>query len=383
MKIYWLARFAPALLVCSQVYSQSPGSESFEDLARKAGELLDSRPAEAAALYKQALAIRSDWAEGWMSLGGALYQVDRYAECTDALRKGIALSPKIGTAWAFLGLCEAELGDPDQALVDIRKGEELGLAISWQFEMAVRVRAAQLLIKSSGFDEAPAQLMPIAAKYENSPALQQTMGLASMGIAAAYSELPAERRAVVDLTGKAAWLSAIQHPEEAKAAYNELLQKYPNEPGVHFAYSLYLAETDSVAALAEAKKEAKIDPKHWPNLIVVGSLSTRQGEAEPAKKALREALKYAPAKYRWLCHIEMGRAHLIADEIEPAISELQSAARLMPASPQVHFFLAQAYRRAGRKEDAHKESLEFEKLKAQVDPAGVPGFRPFGGAGRN
>src|SRR5262249_25673985 len=112
MKIYWLARFAPVLLVFLQIHAQTPGSESFDDLARKAGELLDSRPSEAAALYKQALAIRSDWAEGWMSLGGAAYQLDRYAECTDAFRKGIALSPKMGTGWAFLGLCEAELGDP-------------------------------------------------------------------------------------------------------------------------------------------------------------------------------------------------------------------------------------------------------------------------------
>src|SRR5215467_11259141 len=151
MKIYWLARFAPAILALSQIRAQAPGSENFDDLARKAGELLDSRPAEAAPLYKQALAIRSDWAEGWMSMGGALYQLDRYAECTDALRKGLALSPKIGAGWAFLGLCEAELGDPDQAIADIRKGEQLGLGNNWQFEIAVRIRAAQLLVKSSAF----------------------------------------------------------------------------------------------------------------------------------------------------------------------------------------------------------------------------------------
>src|SRR5215469_3440926 len=124
MNVDWLARLAPLFLVISVAYPQPP-SESFEDLARRAGELLDSRPAEAAALYKQALAIHGDWAEGWMSMGGALYQLDRYAECTDAFRRGIALSSKIGTAWAFLGLCEAELDDPEQALTDIRKGEQL------------------------------------------------------------------------------------------------------------------------------------------------------------------------------------------------------------------------------------------------------------------
>ncbi len=383
MKINRLARLAPAFLVFSQLRAQAPASESFEDLARKASELLDSRPAEAAALYKQALGMRNDWAEGWMSLGGALYQLNRYAECTDAFRRGLALAPRIGPGWAVLGLCEAELGDPEQALADIRKGEQLGLGSNSQFEVAVRVRAAQLLIKSSGFDEAPEQLMPLSWRNEDSPLIQRTMGLAAMAIAADYSELPPERRAVVDLAGKAAWWSAIQKPEAAKAAYEELMKKYPNEPGVHFAYSLYLTETDSAGALAEAQKEAKIDPKNWANLIVLGSLNNRQGDAPASKQALRDALKYAPAKYRWLCHTEMGRAHLIADELDPAISELETAARQMPSSPQVHFFLAQAYRRAGRKEEARKESLEFEKLKAQVDPEAGPGFKRFAGSGRN
>jgi hypothetical protein len=39
--------------------------------------------------------------------------------------------------------------------------------------------------------------------------------------------------------------------------------------------------------------------------------------------------------------------------------------------------MAQAYRRAGRKEDAQKQTLEFEKLKAQQDPAAVPEYQRF------
>jgi len=43
------------------------------------------------------------------------------------------------------------------------------------------------------------------------------------------------------------------------------------------------------------------------------------------------------------------------------------------SNPQVHFFLSQAYRRAGRKEDAQRETAEFEKLKLRQDPLGMPG----------
>jgi len=375
MKMHWLVCLAPAFPLLSLALAQPPSGDNFEELAQKAGALLDSRPADAATLYKQALALRSDWAEGWMSLGGALYQLDRYAECTDALRKGIALSPKMGTAWAFLGLCEAELDDPEQALADIRKGEALGLGGNRQFEVAVRVRAAQLLISSSSFDEAPMELLPLARVGENSAIVQRTMGLAALGISSKLADLPPEKRAVIEMTGKAAWALAGQHPTEAAEAYKQLVERYPNEPGVHYAVGLYYTETDMNAALGEFQKEVKANPKHWPSLIVIGSLNVRLGEGAAALEALRQAIKYAPAKYRWLCHLEMGRAQLISDQVDAAIAEFQTAARLSPQNPQAHFFLAQAYRRVGKKEEAKAETQEFEKLKVQQDPAGVPGLR--------
>jgi len=64
----------------------------------------------------------------------------------------------------------------------------------------------------------------------------------------------------------------------------------------------------------------------------------------------------------------------MADHLEAAIAELETARRLMPGNAQVHFFLAQVYRRAGRQEDAQRETVQFEKLKAQQDPLGVPGL---------
>jgi cytochrome c-type biogenesis protein CcmH/NrfG len=349
-------------------------TESFEDLAARAQSLLDSRPSEAATLLQQALKLRPDWAEGWMYCGAALYQSDGFAEATDAFRKGVALAPGKGTAWAFLGLAEAELDNADQALADIRKGEELGITANPQFETAVRVKAAQLLVKGSSFDEAMAQLVPLAKRGENSPPVEEAMGLCSLAVPQSPAELTPERRAVVDLAGKAAWDLASQRPADAVAAYQELLAKYGAEPGVHYAYGLYLMETDLVAALAEFKTEVAKNPKHWPALIVMGSTETRQGDGDAATQALRQAMKIMPVKYRWIGHAELGRAELTAGNVDQAIAELESALRQASGNPQVHFFLAQAYRRAGRKADAQRETAEFEKLKAQQDPLGVPGL---------
>jgi predicted Zn-dependent protease len=130
------------LLTALWLRAQTPSKEQFEDLSRRAQAALDKRPEEAIQLYKQALAMRPDWPEGWLYLGGAFYQAGRYAEATDALRKGLGLAPIFANGWALLGLSESQLDDPDQALADIRKGEDLGLGGNIQFETDVRVGAA-------------------------------------------------------------------------------------------------------------------------------------------------------------------------------------------------------------------------------------------------
>lgn len=387
--MYQLVARGASLLLCvlmlaaSAVRAQSSPQAKFEDLAHRAQAALDSRPEESAKLYKEALTIRPEWAEGWLYLGGALYQLNRFAEATDALRKGLELAPGIGNAWALLGLTEVQLEDQDQALADIRKGESLGLGGNRDFEVAVRARAAQILVKSSAFDEAMAQLQPLAQQQADYVIVEEAMGLCALSIPEEIAQLSPARRAVVDLAGKAAWAFASQHPDQAAAGYRQLLQQYPNEPGVHYAYGLYLMETNLETALAEFQKELQINPKHWPAMLVSASLQIRQGAPEPAIQSLREALKIIPTKYRWMCHIELGHAEMDQNNLDGAIAELENAARQAPTKAAVHFFLAEAYRRAGRKPDAEKERAEFEKAKAAQDPLGVPAFRPFGDTGKD
>jgi len=360
------------------VRAQTPNKEAFEDVARRAQAALDKRPEEAIQLYKEALAMRPDWPEGWLYVGGAFYQTGRYAEATDALRKGLGLAPIFANGWALLGLSESLLDDPDQALADIRKGEELGLNGNVQFETAVRVRAAQLLILSSAFDEALAQLQPLTRYPDEPPQVEEEMGLCALASPDDMGQLSPQRRPVVDLAGKAAWSFATQHPDRAAAGYRQLLMQYPAEPGVHYAYGLFLMETDIKQALAEFQKEAQNNPKHWPSLLVIAFIQIRQGTPEQAIESLHAAMKAVPVKYRWLYHLNLGRANLDANNTTAAISDLEAAVRQMPSSASAHFFLAQAYREAGRKTDAEKEKTEFEKAKVQQDSLAVPALHPFG-----
>ncbi len=286
------------------------------------------------------------------------------------------MAPIFANGWALLGLSESQLDDQEQALADIRKGEDLGLGGNITFETAVRVRAAQLLIMSSAFDEALAQLQPLTKYPDEPPPVEETMGLCALASAEDIARITPQRRAVVDLAGKAAWSFATQHPDAAAAGYRQLLTLYPTEPGVHYAYGLFLMETDTKAALAEFQNELQNNPKHWPAMLVLASLQIRQGTPEKAIESMHVAMKIAPTKYRWLCHVNLGRANLDANNATAAVSELEAAVRQMPSSANAHFALAEAYRQAGRKVDAEREKTELEKTKLQQDPLGVPALHP-------
>lgn len=347
--------------------------DSFEDLAQRAEASLDSDPAKAAALFKQALDQRPSWPEGWFYLGGVLYRLDRHAEAREAFTKGLDFSPRNGVAWGFLGLAEYELGHLDAARMAIDKGERLGLGPNTGFEAAVRQRAALLLIRSSLFDQAMSQLQPLSKHPENSPAVIEAVGLCSLAIATDPTKLTESRRKVVDLAGKAMWAATSQRPKDAKDGFDELLATYPNERGVHYAAGLFLMDSDQHSALAEFEKELHADPDHWPTLLVAAFLETRQGTPDVAMQMAERARRLAPASYYWLCDAEMGRALLAKDQPEKAVPLFEHAVKLQPDNAQTHFYLEQAYRRVGRKADAQHERDEFLRLKAQQDPNSLPG----------
>jgi tetratricopeptide (TPR) repeat protein len=265
-------------------------------------------------------------------------------------------------------MCEGELGDSRQALEDIDKGERLGLGGNAGFETAVRVEAALLLIKDSLYDRAMAQMQPLGKLHVENPAVTLAVGLCALASGDQPAQLSPERRKVVDLAGGAIWDAASQRSEQAVEAFKTLMATYPNEPGVHYAHGLYLMESDPIAALAEFEKEIAAYPRHWPSLLIAAHLQTAQGSPELAIRSVDAASKLAPAGYRWLCEAEVGRALLSMDQAAKSIPHFERSIQLQPDNAQTHFYLEQAYRRAGRKLDAQREKAEFVRLKKQEDP---------------
>lgn len=358
------------ILAAGRALAQDKQSGRFEELSRQAEAELQNNPEAAIKLYREALAIRSDWAEGWFYLGAAYYERNEMPESQQAFQRAAKLAPDNGTVWSFLGLSEYQMSHYEQALADIRKGEALGLGDNKQFISTVRNRGALICLRSGEFGQAMEQLQPLAAIGDDSGLTIEAFGVTALGIPSLPGAVPPNQQSLVQLAGRAAWALAAEREDEARTAFQDLIARYANEPGVHYLYGIYLLAHDQNAAAAEFRKELEVRPKHVPARLQLAGLEIKAGNPQNAVLLARDAISLQPGNV--FAHLMLGRALLSANQFEQAIAELEAAVKLDPQKSQPHFYLEQAYRRAGRTAEAQKESAEFARLKATQDPL----FRP-------
>ena len=63
----------------------------------------------------------------------------------------------------------------------------------------------------------------------------------------------------------------------------------------------------------------------------------------------------------------LGRVLLELGQVERSIKELEEGVKLAPQSPEMHFALARAYTRAGRKQEAAREREIFKQLQDEYN----------------
>ena len=344
-------------------------SREFKELSRRAEAVQDTHPAEAASLYRKALAIRPGWADGWLNLGASLFQSGHYADARNAFRQGVSLAPGRGTPLAFLGMAEYELHDYKSALADIIRGEAIGLADKPDFVTAARYRAALAALRLSDFVQALEQVRPLVKAGNNSPGVIEVLGLSALFADYPPSNLPPAKRPLVELAGRAAWAFVAERADQSEPLFKQLEEQFPNEPGVHYMCGVFRLDHDPAAAEEEFRKEIQIATKNVPARVQLTLLLIKRGEAAEAVKVAGEAVELRPADA--LCQATLGRALLSADRTGEAITALEAAAKLAPAVARTHFYLEQAYRRAGRMADARKEKAEWDRLHAKQEPVTV------------
>jgi tetratricopeptide (TPR) repeat protein len=347
-------------------------SAEFDALAQKAEAARNSNDTvQAQQLYERALRLKPTWPDGWWYLGSLRYDADQYPQAREAFRKLTQLTPKLAVGWAMLGLCDFETKNYDESLAHLERAQRMGLAQDEGFYSVATYHYVLLLSRSEQFDSATSIISKIAAHETAGPKWVEAMGIAALHKPVLPSELPPTERELVMNTGRAMCDAAARQTADATAELSYLRTQYPKQPQLSYLYGTVLLVSDPEKALEAFKDELRLSPGHAGALINLASEYLKEKDPKSALPFAERAVASNPRSFA--AHAMLGQV-LTEGELDMprGIRELESAAKLEPSSLQTHFSLAQAYAKAGRKEDAAKERAEFMRLRAAVNaPAEV------------
>jgi len=359
-----------ALLLGSSLASsqaQNP-TDAFDALAKAASLARDSeRLDDAIPLYRKALALRPQWAEGWWSLGTIEYDRNEYAAAASDFHKLVPLAPNDGTARAMLGLCEFELGQDQAALKDLQEGSALSVASDPQLQQVVLYHEATLLLRAAQFKMAQSTLAMLCKLDADSEPVLESMALAVLRVPPnEASHLRSTSSALLRRVGHAACLTAKKQFDLATQEYARLLNDDPSFDNLHYAYGLSLAASNNIpAAVEQFKAEIALHPNNVaPRLEIAADLYKL--DSTTALPYAQEAVNLSPQLP--FAHYLLGLLLLDTNAYEKAIPELEVAAKAFPRETKIFFALGTAYARAGRTEDAANARTTFARLSKEAQP---------------
>jgi tetratricopeptide (TPR) repeat protein len=341
---------------------------------------LAERFEDAVSLYGEALKLRPRWAEGWWYVGAIFYQKDLYPQARDAFQNLAALEPNRGPAWAMLGLCQFQTGDFEKAVMALQRARALGVNDDTELASVVRYHTALLYVRFELFESAYEVLSEFMRVGNDSPKIIEAFGLTLLRMAYLPKEIPAAQREKILIAGQAGYNMAARRQAQARAAFDMLLSRYPNDPNVHYPFGVFMLSQDADVALKEFKRELEISPLHYPSMVQMAFEYLKRDQYTDALPLAEKAVQLAPKLYA--ARNVLGRVLLELGQVDRSIRELEEGVRLAPSSPEMHFALARAYTRAGRKQEAAREREAFKKLqdefnqKRQLDKSGPAPDKP-------
>jgi tetratricopeptide (TPR) repeat protein len=353
---------APKTAPAAKARKPAPTASSpqFDQLVKAA---TDARKAEhwedAVDLYTKIVKLRPDYAEGYWYQGAALYQLDRFQECRDSFRRVIRFSPKNGSAYAFLGLCEFGLKDYDRALEHLMQSRVLGVADK-DLGGVARYHAGIIMTRIQQYSQALQTLGEFAVEGNDNPRIIEAMGIATLRMAMLPNEVPPDRREMVLMAGRGSYMMATRMTAAAGKAFEALVARYPETPNIHYAYGVYLLIEQPAKAIEEFKRELEIQPNDAESLMQIAYQYLKDSDPASALPWAKQAVEAAPNVFA--AHRALGEALVGTGDVDGGIAQLEIAIAQAPDSPGTHFAMAKAYQRAGRLDDAAKERTEFVRL---------------------
>ena len=269
---------------------------SFSDLAAKATAARDANDvSDAIELYRQALKLNSQWADGWWFLGSLHYGSSEYTAARDALSHYLVLTPSAAPALAMRGLCEFEIGEYQPSLKDIQQALSLGAANQPRNEKILRYHEALLLTRTGRFEDALRSYAFFIHDEDSNPELLLALGLAGLRTPLLPRELKADQQDLYVSAGKAAFDFMRKDTDAAHAEFQRLFERVPPVPNAHYLYGYLLYATDPDQAVVEFKKELEVNPTNAVAEVMLAWIPLMQNDGAEALPHARKAAEEDPA----------------------------------------------------------------------------------------
>jgi tetratricopeptide (TPR) repeat protein len=344
------------LLFCfSKSASAQANPASFSDVVARATAARDINDVpQAIELYRQALKLNSQWADGWWFIGSLEYGTGAYSAAEENLSHYLELTPNAAPALAIRGLCEFESGEYPKSLGDIERALALGAANQSRNEKILRYHEALLLTRLGRFEDA-LRSYAFFSREDPNPELLVAVGLAGLRTPLLPKELKADEQDVYAAAGKAALDLMRRDKEAARPEFQKIFERTPAVPNAHYLYGYLLYASDPEEAEVELKKELEINPKNAAAEVMLAWIPLMRNDGSDALPYAQKAVAEDPSLAS--AQLVLGRALTETGDPKDGIEHLEKTAQLQPDNLEVHLALAKAYSKSGRKEDARRERL--------------------------
>jgi len=193
------------------------------------------------------------------------------------------------------------------------------------------------------------------------------IGLAGLRTQLLPSELRGDKEGEYSMAGNAAFLFMSGDATTAQQEFQKFFQRFPTTANAHYLYGNLLLPTDPDQATTEFERELEIAPSNAAAQLMVAWDSLMRNDFATALTLAEKAASEEPALP--VTKLVLGRALVETGDVKRGTQVLEKELQVEPDNLEIHFALAKAYSKSGRKEDARRERLlclQMEKTRVDV-----------------
>jgi tetratricopeptide (TPR) repeat protein len=345
------------VLLAAALGAQDPGTLDAGRRALEAGDL-----ARAEDLFRRHTTSHPRSAEGFSNLAVVCARREKYEDAVQLYRQALKLNPKLIPIHFNLAVSLGKLERHDEAAKHLR-----AFLKSYPDEPRARQLLGLCLIESGDLAGAIAEL-------ETAYRVNPSDGSIHYALSYAHARAGNEDRAAEilrNLDTNPAQSKLIQglieyrrqRFPESKALFQEVLQLSPKVASAYAALGrLELRENNDAEAIRFLEKALELNPSDAESAYQAGVLHARNGRVEQGLSLLRRAIALRPSYGD--PHYQIGRIALEREDHKTALTELETARRLLPRQEAVRLMLGRTYQALGREREAKAEFAEVRRLKA-------------------